>query len=117
MSIDIRDRGQEWLQDSEQMARNIWLAGLGVYSKSLEEAGERREQTESLFDTLVDEGRAVEAQTRDSVAEQVRAANHNVEARVQALFARLSGVDPRRIDQLNTKVDRLTELVTKLAQN
>ncbi|MBY5922847.1 phasin family protein [Ferrimonas balearica] len=117
MTIDIRDRGQEWIQDSEQMARNIWLAGLGVYSKSLEEAAERRDQTESLFDSLVDEGRNVEAQTRENVAQQVKSANQNVEARVQALFARLSGVDPRRIDQLNAKVDRLTELVAKLAQN
>ncbi|MBY6188094.1 phasin family protein [Marinobacter hydrocarbonoclasticus] len=117
MTVDIRERGQEWLQDSEQMARNIWLAGLGVYSKSLEEAGERREQGENLFESLVDEGRTVEAQTRENVTQQVKAANHNVEARVQALFARLSGVDPRRIDQLNAKVDRLTELVAKLNQN
>ncbi|MBY5993469.1 phasin family protein [Ferrimonas balearica] len=117
MTVDIRDKGQEWLNDSEQMARNIWLAGLGVYSKSLEEADEQRQRTESLFDTLVEAGREVEAQTRDNVEQQVRQANRNVEARVQDLFCRLSGVNPRRIDTLNTKVDKLTELVEKLAKD
>ncbi|SHI27508.1 phasin family protein [Ferrimonas marina] len=114
MKTDIRDKAQAWMEDSEQVARNIWLAGLGVYSKSLEEAQQLEGRSNDLFESLVEQGREVEAQTRETIEQQVGSANRNVEKRVQDLFSRLSGVKPERLDELNDKVDKLTKAVEAL---
>ncbi|QIZ75542.1 phasin family protein [Ferrimonas lipolytica] len=113
--MDIRTQGQEWLEDSEQMARNIWLAGLGVYGKTLEEGRGLEGKTTELFDSLVEQGREVESRTRDTIETQVASTNRNVEKRVQDLFTKMSGVDPERIETLNSKVDKLTKMVEKMA--
>ncbi|GAA4897424.1 phasin family protein [Ferrimonas pelagia] len=117
MNTELREKAQNWLEDSEQLGRNIWLAGLGVYGKSLEEAKQLEQHSTSLFDTLVEEGRAVEAETRNTIDRQVGNANRGVEQRVQALFSRLSGIDPQRIDGLNDKIDQLTDAVAVLAKD
>jgi poly(hydroxyalkanoate) granule-associated protein len=45
-------------------ARQIWLAGLGAFSKAEEEGGK-------LFESLVKEGEEVEARTRKTAEEKV----------------------------------------------
>lgn len=114
--MDIRNQGREWLDDSEQMARNIWLAGLGVYGKTLEEGKDLEGKSAELFETLIAEGRNVENSTRETIEKQVSSTSRNVERRVQDLFAKMSGVDPERIDNLNDKVDALTAMVEKMAK-
>ncbi|BDY05097.1 phasin family protein [Ferrimonas sp. YFM] len=102
--------------DNEQLARNIWLAGLGVYSRSIEEAKELEGKSGDLFEKLVERGREVEANTRARVEDNLDRANEEVEARVHNLFYRLSGIHPRQIDELNAKVDKLAEAIEKLAK-
>ena len=48
------------INESEEMARKIWLAGLGAYGKSVEEAQGRyeklSEEANKMFDELVTKG-------------------------------------------------------------
>ncbi|MGM0569147.1 phasin family protein [Marinobacter sp.] len=53
-------------------ARQIWLAGLGAYTKAEEDAGR-------FFDRLVHEGEELEGKTRGLVERQVKAVEHRVE--------------------------------------
>lgn len=53
-------------------ARQIWLAGLGAYTKAEEDAGR-------FFDRLVHEGEELENKTRGVVKKQVRSVEHRVE--------------------------------------
>lgn len=118
-------------EDDSQMAgrirdsaRQIWLAGLGAYTKAEEDAGR-------FFERLVTEGEELETKTRGLVERQVRAVEDRVDDvreratgtwdRLETLFdERVSGAlrrlgIPRRedIERLETRV---TELENELAE-
>src|SRR5690554_5815435 len=61
-------------------ARQIWLAGLGAYTKAEEDAGK-------FFDRLVQEGEQLESKTRGVVGKQIR----TVEDRVCEVRERATG--------------------------
>ncbi|PSF12238.1 poly(hydroxyalkanoate) granule-associated protein [Marinobacter fuscus] len=61
-------------------ARQIWLAGLGAYTKAEEDAGR-------FFDRLVQEGEQLESKTRGVVEKQIR----TVEDRVGEVRDRATG--------------------------
>ncbi len=53
-------------------ARQIWLAGLGAYTKAEEDAGR-------FFERLVNEGEELESKTRGVVGKHVKSVEHRVE--------------------------------------
>lgn len=53
-------------------ARQIWLAGLGAYTKAEEDAGR-------FFERLVHEGEQLESKTRGVVEKHVKSVEHRVE--------------------------------------
>lgn len=53
-------------------ARQIWLAGLGAYTKAEEDAGK-------FFERLVNEGEQLENKTRGVVGKHVKSVEHKVE--------------------------------------
>lgn len=61
-------------------ARQIWLAGLGAYTKAEEDTGR-------LFDRLVQEGEQLENRTRGVVEKQIK----SVEGRVEGVRERATG--------------------------
>lgn len=61
-------------------ARQIWLAGLGAYTKAEEDTGR-------LFDRLVQEGEQLENKTRGVVEKQIK----SVEDRVEGVRERATG--------------------------
>ncbi len=61
-------------------ARQIWLAGLGAFTKAEEDTGK-------LFDRLVQEGEQLETRTRGAVEKQIR----TVEDRVGEVRERATG--------------------------
>lgn len=61
-------------------ARQIWLAGLGAYTKAEEDAGR-------FFERLVQEGEQLESKTRGVVEKQIK----SVEDRVEGVRERATG--------------------------
>lgn len=61
-------------------ARQIWLAGLGAYTKAEEDTGR-------FFERLVQEGEQLENKTRGAVEKQIR----SVEGRVEGVRERATG--------------------------
>lgn len=103
--------------EAEEFARKIWLAGLGAYGKSYDEAQGRYEKLSAdaakLFDDLVDKGAKIETEAKDKF--QVKA---NVESRVADVRKKL-GLDKvssdQKVEELSAKIDALTDAVAKLA--
>lgn len=101
---------------AEEMARKIWLAGLGAYGKSFDEIQSQYEKLNTqgthLFDELVSKGEKLEADTKEIIKKS------SVEKRVEDVRKKL-GLDSSdtdaKIDELSKKVDALTEAVSKLA--
>ena len=56
------------IETAEEVARKIWLAGLGAYGKSFEEVKRQYEklngETSRLFEELVSKGEKLEADTK-----------------------------------------------------
>lgn len=105
------------VNEAEEFARKIWLAGLGAYGKSYDEAQGRYEklsaEASKMFDELVVKGAKIETEAKDKF--QVK---DKVEARVAEVRQKL-GLDNKsedeKVEVLAAKIDALTEAVAKLA--
>jgi polyhydroxyalkanoate synthesis regulator phasin len=109
---------------AEEVARKVWLAGLGAYGKGYEEVKGRFEtlstDSNKMFNELVVKGEKLEAQGKDKVAEVKTkvAAKTEIEARIETVSNKLgfnSTDSDLKIEELNAKIDALTEAVAKLA--
>lgn len=120
-----RFRPQGGATDLRKYTQQIWLAGLGAFSKAEEEGSK-------LFDTLVDLGRDVESRARDKVektgtrVEEVKTkvkgrTGETLEKMEKAFDDRLSGAlsrlgipNKREVEALNNRIEELTRTIEKL---
>ena len=110
---------------AEEMARKVWLAGLGAYGKGFEEAKARMEtlnaDSNKLFADLVVKGEKLEAEGKGKIVEAKEkvAAKAEINTRVEALRGKL-GLNKTdadlKIEELSAKIDALTTVVAKLAK-
>jgi poly(hydroxyalkanoate) granule-associated protein len=107
-------------------ARQIWLAGLGAYTKAEEDAGR-------FFERLVNEGEQLESRTRGVVEKQIRSVEHRVDdvrekatgtwdrlehmfdQRVSGALRRLGIHRQEDVDRLEARIERLEAEVARLA--
>lgn len=118
------DMIKETAATAEEMARKIWLAGIGAYGKGYEEVKGRFEaistDSNKLFDELVVKGEKLETEGKGKI-EEVRtkvAARTEVEARIETVRTKLglnSTDADMKIEELSAKIDALTAAVAKLA--
>ena len=104
--------------EAEEFARKIWLAGLGAYGKSIDEAQGRYEKLSAeagkVFEELVTKGETLETEAKT----KFQSTTSDVETRVAEVRKKLgldSDQSDQRIDELSAKIDALTEAVAKLA--
>lgn len=103
---------------ASEIARNIWLAGVGAYGRAVEEAQGRLEKAmepPKLFRDLVKIGTALEEDARESTV----AARHSVEERINRVRENFHNQRPARIEDLaalNKKIDQLTRKVDQLSK-
>lgn len=111
------------LKDVGDVAKNIWLAGLGAYGRAFDEAQERYEQaskdTPRLFTDLVEKGKSLESQARatiDDVTAKGKDTATSLEERINKMRANLGfgGVSVDDFERLEKKVDALTKKVNAM---
>jgi polyhydroxyalkanoate synthesis regulator phasin len=120
------DKIKETTTSAEEMARKIWLAGLGAYGKGYEEVKGRIESlstdSNKLFDELVVKGEKLETEGKDKV-KQVKddvLAKTELESRIETVrsklgFSKAADNNDTKIEDLSSKIDALTAAVAKLA--
>ncbi|MFT4941048.1 MAG: DNA anti-recombination protein RmuC [Paraglaciecola sp.] len=116
---------KEKAAEAEEMARKIWLAGLGAYGKGLEQAQGRMEtlssESNKLFGDLVSKGEKLETEAKGKLTEAKEKITEkaDIDNRVVALRSKL-GLDQsdadQKIEELSAKIDSLTLAVAKLAK-
>jgi poly(hydroxyalkanoate) granule-associated protein len=122
-----------WVGEVEKYSRQIWLAGLGAYSKVSHDG-------EHLFDTLVADGVKAEALVKAEVSKQLGAVKSSVgsarskvelvkekamgkwneleeafDKRLHSAIGRLGLPEHSELKALHSKVDALTKQLEKLA--
>ena len=118
------DMIKEKAATAEEMARKVWLAGLGAYGKGYEEVKGRFEalstDSNKLFDELVVKGEKLETEGKDKVKEvQTKVAEKTeIETRIETVRTKLGfnhTDSDKKIEELSDKIDALTAAVAKLA--
>ena len=106
---------------ASEIAKNIWLAGVGAYGKAVDEAQgrlERAMEPPKLFRDLVKAGSALEEDARGAL-EASAAAKSSVEHRINRVRENFHMQRPARIEDiaaLQKKVDHLSRKVDKLTR-
>ena len=107
-------------QTVKESAHQIWLAGLGAFSKAQEEGNK-------VFDALVKEGEAIQKQTRKVADEKMATVASKAagtwdrleqvfEDRVARSLSSLGVPTKKDIDKLSKRVAELTAVVQKLTE-
>ncbi|TKB50359.1 hypothetical protein FCL40_04185 [Ferrimonas sediminicola] len=100
----------------EALYRKIWLAGLGAYSKGAEEISQLSERGLSLFDELLERGKELESSTVERVSEASTQTKEAFEAQLHSQVQKVTGLEAEQLEELESKIDRLTTLVDKMAE-
>lgn len=128
----VEKEGSSWVGEVEKYSRQIWLAGLGAYSKISNDGSK-------LFENLVKDGEKAEQQAKeevdkgvDSVKSTAKTAKSRVgdvkeralgkwseleeafDKRLNSAISRLGVPSRLEVKQLHSKVDTLTKQIEKL---
>ena len=108
---------------ASEIAKNIWLAGLGAYGKAFDEAQGRLDKVSKepprLFKDLVRKGAEFEDEVRDSLASIRKTSTSSVEERIRKVRENFNlSLTSRGTDlaEINAKLDTLTAKVDALAR-
>ncbi len=93
--------------------RQIWLAGLGAYSNSIDGLNIAGEKSSMFFEELLHQGEKVDTAFKlHTTAEHISL--HGLEKLIQRTYAKVTGIESDKINQLNDKLDALlAELADK----
>lgn len=108
-----------------EMARKIWLAGIGAYGRAFSEAQESLarvgDETSKMFDDLVERGEEIEDTVESrgrEIAERVRKPKHSFDDRIQEMRDRLQrnmgGGDDDRFEVLEARLSSIEEKLDAL---
>jgi poly(hydroxyalkanoate) granule-associated protein len=125
-----KQAGAQFSDTVKDSAQQIWLAGLGAFSKAQEEGGK-------VFESLVKEGVAIQRKTQSAAEEKLSEASSRMagmandissraagqwgkletifEDRVAKALKKLDVPSARDIDALAARIDELNRSVSKLA--
>ncbi len=113
---NLNEQGEK----AEALAKNIWLAGLGAYSKAYEEMSDRYDDVQERVEEINDEGQKVFADLvrrgqdiQTDIEGQVNKGRHSLEERLEEFRTRFGGgmssiVDiPERLREAAEKVEEI----------
>ncbi len=124
MSKEGKKNLKDVTTQASEMAKNIWLAGLGAYGRAFDEAQERYEQaskeTPRLFTDLVEKGSKLESQAREKLGEASAIGKSiSIEERISKMRASLGfghAASAEDLERLEKKVDSLAKKLDALAK-
>lgn len=119
-----KNHNQKTTEKTSDVAKSIWLAGLGAYGKAFDEAHERYEkvskETTRLFDELVVKGKKFEDDTQGKLIEAKEKSSTSIEDRIAKVRRNLGFGEKtspsvadisKKVDELSAKLDLLIEAV------
>lgn len=117
----MKDDKNKVTDKAGEIAKNIWLAGVGAYGRAVDEAQGRLEKAgvepPKLFRELVKAGAALEEEARDAL-QAGQTARSSVEDRINRVRENFNLQRPARGEDLlalHEKIDRLANKVDALA--
>ncbi|MBT8139751.1 MAG: phasin family protein [Gammaproteobacteria bacterium] len=121
MSSDKHDKHDR----ASELAKNVWLAGLGAYGKAFDVAADKyssaSKDAPKLFNELVEKGAELEQHTRDQLARPLSTPKVAIEERIEKMRTYLginakSAAKQDEVERLEKKVGQLERKLAKLAK-
>ena len=100
----------------ESSLKNIVRAGLGAYSKGVEQVAMAQHLATRRFGELVEKGEEVETETLERVKVTQSAMMKRAESQFNQALNVTCGIDRDRMANFEAKIDRLQQTVEKLAR-
>lgn len=109
-----------------EIAKKIWLAGLGAYGKAFDGASDQMDKinehyekmskdTSKLFEDLVAKGKKLDSESQEKISEVKSKTSSTIEERINKVRSSLHfGGNAADTAQLNEKIDALTAKVDAL---
>lgn len=108
-----------------ELAKNIWLAGLGAYGRAFDEVVAQYDKVSKdgskLFNELVEKGRKLDGTNQSKLAEAKNKTTATIEDRISKVRNSVNlgaftggSSDKARLDELKNKVDDLSEKLDAL---
>jgi len=108
-------------EKASDIAKNIWLAGLGAYGKAFDEAQVRYEKaskdTSRMFDELVAKGKKLEGTTTTKISKARENTSSTLEDRIAKVRQSLGFGQPtvedlaRQVEELSEKLDLIIDAI------
>lgn len=127
MSKKIKEIKDAKIADkASEVAKSIWLAGLGAYGKAFDEAvnqyGKVSKETSKVFDDLVELGRKLDSESQVKLSKAKDKTTATIEDRISKVRSSVNnmgalnfgGADNAKIDEVNAKVDALSDKLDAL---
>jgi poly(hydroxyalkanoate) granule-associated protein len=110
-----------------EMAKKIWLAGLGAYGKAFDGASEQLDkineqyekmskETSEFFDDLVAKGKKLDSENHDKLSEAKEKTTSTIEERIAKVRSSFSFGGNADVAELTAKVDALAAKVDALLE-
>ena len=101
---------------AKETAKTSITAGFGVYGSILDGAEKSSDKATQLFESLVERGALVEPKVKDQVSALLnkRVSLASIEAKAQNITARLTGLKSTKMDDVEVKIDTLTQMISEL---
>lgn len=109
-----------------ELAKQVWLAGLGAYGKAFDEATERYDkatkESPKLFRELVAKGARIENEAKEAIADsKIGKTSSNLEQRINKMresvnFSFPSPVSTEDLSRVEARLDKLAREVAKLSR-
>jgi len=113
------DKVNNTIDTAEEMARQIYLAGLGAYGKSFEQMQSQysklNAETSRFFEALVAKGEKLESNTNQKIKRQTAVDKRVEEVRKKLGLDNTHTATEAKIEELTKKVDALTKAINKLS--
>ena len=118
---NFQDEVSKVQEDVKGKSRNFWLAGLGLLAAVEEEAGKFYEELQKKGKQLIEKGEAYEKtqgdvlrDRRDKIVEQTRETYQAIEKRFGNTISAFNAERKTELDELNTKLQHLEEMIAAL---
>ena len=101
---------------AKQTAKTSVTAGFGVYGTIVDEAAKSSDKATALFESLVERGNQVEPQVKEQVSALLgkKITLNSIEAKAQKFSSRFTGVQGKKLDEVESKIDHLAAMISEL---
>ncbi|NQZ50386.1 MAG: hypothetical protein HRT95_09460 [Moritella sp.] len=113
---NLLNQAQTIYTAAKDTAKTSVTAGFGVYGTILDEASKSSDKATQLFESLVERGTQVEPKLKEQISAifAKKITLESIETKAQSITSRFTGVQGSKLNELESKIDLLTTMVSEL---